>query len=337
MYFREYSEIENAYNQKYLNQIRIEGKDVGTWEVTEKIHGSHSAIYTDGTQVQGAKRHGFMPEGDKHFNFKSIVGTLEQSILELYAILKNKYVNLVTVGLEGEIFGGNYPEPTVPKNNTAQKVQKGVFYHPDNQWISYDGRLYFGEEERSIYLPMNEFRDLLTQVNIPFLKPLFIGSFQECLEYPDEFISIIATEYYNLPPLPDNICEGWVSKPIIPCYLGNGDRVMLKSKNAKFAENKGQKKPAIKIEMSEETKVIYGELLCLLNDNRVESAISKLGQVTKDDFGKILGMVTKDIVHEYTKDHPGLEDSDDYHLITKALNREASGIVRQKFLEAMRG
>jgi Rnl2 family RNA ligase len=221
----------------------------------------------------------------------------------------------------------------VPKVQGAIKCQKHIYYSPENKWMCFDIGLRLSDEEYLRYLSGNEYRELLKQFDLPYLTPLFVGSFDQAVAYSNEFSSTIATTYYGLPPLEDNICEGIVIKPIISCRLGNGDRVALKSKNPKFSEKSKEHKPKVPIEMKEETKVIFNALMCLLNENRVNSAISKIGQVSGKDFGKLVGAVTQDIIKEYEKDNQQLSYLEDYHLITKSLGKEIATFIKTNFLD----
>ena len=74
-----------------------------------------------------------------------------------------------------------------------------------------------------------------------YAKTLFRGTLAECLKHPNGFQSKIA-EWLGLPAIEDNICEGIVIRPVTPMYLRNGSRVLIKSKNERFAERKSVKK-----------------------------------------------------------------------------------------------
>ena len=44
----------------------------------------------------------------------------------------------------GELFGGYYPDKSVPKVQDATRLQQGVFYSPDNDFCAFDLRIYNG-------------------------------------------------------------------------------------------------------------------------------------------------------------------------------------------------
>lgn len=57
----------------------------------------------------------------------------------------------------------------------------------------------------------------------------------------------LSSAWLGLPPIADNICEGVVIRPVTPTYLRNGCRVLIKNKNARFAEKKRVKKHDAKL------------------------------------------------------------------------------------------
>jgi hypothetical protein len=81
--------------------------------------------------------------------------------------------------------------------------------------------------------------------------------------------------------------------------LLDGEKIMIKNKNNKFSEKIRIVKNQDVIEIPEEIKDIQD----YVNDNRLDSAISKIGEAVPENMGKILKEFTSDILEEYTKDH----------------------------------
>ena len=69
-----------------------------------------------------------------------------------------------------------------------------------------------------------------------YAKPLFKGTIDECLAYPNEFQSKIA-EWLGYPAIEDNICEGIVIRPVTPHYLRTGSRALIKEMSYDVVED----------------------------------------------------------------------------------------------------
>lgn len=62
------------------------------------------------------------------------------------------------------------------------------------------------------------------------------------------------------------------------------------------------KKEKVVFELSEQEFDLMNELLEYSTEQRVSNVLSKIGQVSHKDFGKILGLTVQDIFEEFTKD-----------------------------------
>ncbi len=107
----------------------------------------------------------------------------------------------------------------------------------------------------------------------------------------------------------------------------------MKNKNEKWSENKKYHRP-IKIEEEVSEKVIQLQNLILnyVTENRLNNVLSKVGTVTRKDFGKILGMFNKDVVEDFKKDYAeaidGLEKKE-VKLVTKSIGKVTTKMVRE--------
>jgi hypothetical protein len=78
------------------------------------------------------------------------------------------------------------------------------------------------------------------------------------------------------------------------------------------------------------------ELLTYNTEQRVSNVISKIGQVTNKDFGKILGLTVQDILEDFTKEterEPKKEAEDNWKQFNKLLGAEVAKTVRAEFLK----
>ena len=131
------------------------------------------------------------------------------------------------------------------------------------------------------------------------VETLFKGTLDEYLKYPIVFPTTIPGRL-GLPEVPDNFAEGVVIKPVEPAYFPNGERIIIKNKNPKFQEigKSDRKLPKTEVIYSEEFTKIAEQIPSYVNENRLISVRSHLGETTlPKDFGKILKEYNQDIIH----------------------------------------
>lgn len=330
MEFQKYSSIENSYRQEFIDKILEEQKDQGVWLVTEKIHGSNFSFWYDGKKFRMAKRTCWIADGDDFYGIQKLKDDLVEKVKQLYAMLSvDRKIDYIAVF--GEIFGGSYPHPDVPRSADAKKVQKGIYYCPDNRFMIYDVKV---DDE---YADFNAMQKMCGWVGLPFFMALFTGTFAECLEYPNDFQSTIAHDF-NFPEIEDNICEGIVIRPNKTRFLRIGKRVILKSKNEKWAEKASRKKKKRTLaDFSKEAKEFALEMQSFVTENRYDAVVSKMGEVKISDFGKIHGEFGKDVHKEFMKDTKKALDynnleKEEQKRIKKAINQEIANIIRKKLV-----
>lgn len=159
--FERYSEIENAHSR------RIEVlKDVGLfndeWIATEKVHGANFGIYSTehGKTIQYAKRSGIMPPHEHFFGYHILIPDLARYAKQGRELLTEQLgMSPSTVIINGELFGGKYDHPSVPKRRqnmmvagrprTITAVQTNAFpqYCPDLHFYAFDIKYRMTEEE----------------------------------------------------------------------------------------------------------------------------------------------------------------------------------------------
>ena len=123
----------------------------------------------------------------------------------------------------GEFFGGKYPHPNISQDEKSIPIQYGVFYTPTNEFLAFD--LFDGED----FMDFDLMVELFKENEIPYIKELKRGNFDDIIEYDPKFESTIPTEYFGLPQLPnyENLAEGVVIKPIKNLRTKQGARVIL--------------------------------------------------------------------------------------------------------------
>ncbi|MCP5108953.1 MAG: RNA ligase, Rnl2 family [bacterium] len=326
-----YSSIENTYREQFIEMIKDEEKNGGQWVVSEKIHGGQLALYYDGNELKSSTRTQFLEPGQDFFNYEKVVEQNADKIKKLYDILKKENDDISAVIVYGELFGGDYPHPDVPKVKNAKRLQKGVAYHPDNLFYAFDVRV------DGKFLSVDECNRLFEAADLFYAKTILRGTMEECLNHSDTFPSKISG-WLGLPPIEDNIAEGIVIKPVEPQFLRIGERVILKAKNEKFKERKAVKKRPKKqpVLLTEAGEKLLEELRSMVTENRLQNVLSKMGEmpypVPKDYFGQVMKAFNDDIWEEFNKDfeQPFIElDKQEQKKISKMLNQDASQLVRK--------
>ncbi len=303
MEFKRYASIENSYREKFIEKLVMEGKNTNDWVATEKIHGSNLSLWIkrspDGNhEIKVGKRSGFLREDELSKFFRSDL-ILEWLTKPLHRLL-DAHTSASEIVVHGEIFGGVYPHPDVPINSKVSKVQKGVYYSPDINFAAFDLRI------DGFLVDYHSMAAYCTASGIGYLEPLFIGSFEDCLKYNNEFQTTIPAQL-GLPEIENNICEGVVLKPIVTDYLYDRSRVILKNKNDKFRETEKIKRPnctpKIPILLTDTATELYSIVDGYCTENRLDNVISKIGVVELKDFGKVMKSMNSDAIEEFMKDN----------------------------------
>lgn len=341
--FHAYSEIENSYRTKHVNLIVEQGKGGGEWVVTEKVHGSNFSMWYDGTELKGAKRSGFLVEPHSFFNADKVMAENKAGIERIFNILILNHNQKVMQGIEsvkpevltiyGEIFGGSYPHPDVSRVVGATRVQKGVYYHPDNLFYAFDIKI------NGALVDYDTFAALCDAGNIFRTKPLFRGTLQDCLAFNNVYKSTIPGRL-GLPEIDEpNICEGNVIVPVIPERVWGGGRVILKNKNEYFSEvahgKKGPKMPKEEVQVSDATHESLEIMSTYVTENRLRNVISKIGTVTDKDFGLLMREMSHDVIEDFMKDNRDaflLLDKNEQKYITKKMGADVALLIRSNFL-----
>ena len=275
--FKKYSSIENSFSREFMEHVVAEMPQDLEYVVQEKVHGANTSFLCDGETVRFAKRTSMLEDGEQFYDY-------------------------------GEMFGGLYPHDGVKARQKVGLIQRGVCYTPDHEFYGFD--IYLFTEEGGRFLPVDEVNELFETYSFFYAKTLFRGTLTECLKQPNAFQSKIA-EWLGLPAIEDNICEGIVIRPVTPMYLRNGSRVLIKSKNERFAERKSAKRRTKlfvePVPYSEELKALIVEGETYVTENRLANVVSHIGEVHfPKDFGKVMGLFSKDVLEDFLKEHGNL-------------------------------
>jgi Rnl2 family RNA ligase len=331
--FKKYSSIENTFDKAFMDQIRLERLDSLQYVVQEKVHGANCSFVTDGHTVQFAKRTEVLKPGEAFYDYEELLERYRDRVLRLFQRIKAKYVDTESMLVYGEMFGGKYPHPDVKNAPAVPNIQKGVYYSPVHEFYGFD--IYVIGTESRRYFSVDETNTFFEESGILYAKTLFRGTLDECLAHPNDFPSRIAG-WLGLPPVEDNICEGVVIRPVEPTYLSSGSRLILKSKNSKFAEKKAVKKRQPGLFVTPTYSEALNEQLALteayVTENRLNNVISKIGRLAiPKEMGKLIGLFSKDILEDYLKEYAScyaLLEKSEQKILNRHINKQASDLIK---------
>lgn len=263
---------ENEVNE--LNKLK--------WVVTEKVHGANFSFTFEGRKLLFAKRKEYLSWNSDFFGFQEVASKIEDNIVPLFEQLSldlkaDKYM------VYGELFGGKYPHPEVPVYPNTEAIQTGVYYSPSVEFCAFD--IAFEKDEVKSYLDYETAIAYFEKFGIFYAKILFSGKLNEAMDFNLRINSTIPSQL-KLPEIANNLIEGVVIKPLKNATSKNlTARPIIKLKNTEFEEDnrfheakKWSFIPKV-ASKSEELSFLIEEMYLYINENRVNSAISKIGRL----------------------------------------------------------
>jgi Rnl2 family RNA ligase len=334
MIFKTYNSIENAYQTRVIEQIRMQGFGDEVFIVQEKVHGANFSFFTDGKEIKIAKRTAFIEQDEKFFNAHQILERYRKSVIEVFQKVKTIHPDVETVVIYGELFGGGYKHKEVEPVKDAVKVQKGIEYAPHNEFYAFDIKL-----NGITYLNTDVVNQIFEEVGFFYAKILFQGTLEDTLRFPNVFNSKIPA-WLGLPELEDNMCEGTIVKTLKTKYFGNGARIILKNKNEKWVEKSKMVKKEAKtvqkqVHFSEKAQEIWEEIQKYATVNRLNNVISKIGEFEPKMIGKVIGLFAQDILEDFEKDFPAAFtaiEKEEQKRINKKLNSLVIDFIKEELM-----
>ncbi|WP_347216621.1 RNA ligase, Rnl2 family [Chryseobacterium sp.] len=333
MIFKTYNSIENAYQTRMIDQIRMQGFGDEVFIVQEKVHGANFSFFTDGKEIKIAKRTAFIEKEEKFYNAHQILEQYRKNVINLFQKVKTIYPDIETVVIYGELFGGGYKHKEVEPVKNAIKVQAGIEYAPFNDFYAFDIKL-----NGITYLDTDIVKSIFEETGFFYAKTLFEGTLEEALRFPNTFNSKIPT-WLGLPEM-NNMCEGTIIKTLKTRYFGNGARVILKNKNEKWIEKskmvkKERKTIQKQVHFSETAQNVWAEIQQYVTANRLNNVMSKIGEFEPKMMGKVIGLFAQDILEDFEKDFPAVFttiEKDEQKRINKKLNSLVIDCIKEELM-----
>ncbi|QAX98490.1 RNA ligase 2 [Aeromonas phage AsFcp_2] len=339
MKFQGYPEMENHTKQKLIFAVQEQGfggNDV-VWTAREKIHGTNFSMWSDAERFTCAKRSQFIGEASGFYDHQVIVARYESKIKEL----RKAMIHLELCG-EGAAVGvfGEYAGIMTH----GKWIQTGIEYGPQDFYVfdvliqEKDGSQFMLED-----LQVEELCKALGLKTAPLLK---VGTFAEIMKIPVDLQSVVmevnAGKAIDIRVGTDNIAEGYVAKPNVPARFKNGNRVAIKCKNEKWSETgKGRAVQAVVKELSEKDNALVLDITRYITDNRLKNVLSKMDTPNTNEFGKVLGLMSKDVQKDYERDElDGVsvkEAADEAGRVMRLINTEIGNLIRPNWVSICDG
>jgi len=148
---------------------------------------------------------------------------------------------------------------------------------------------------------------------------------------------------FGLPTIEDNVCEGLVYEPEVPRYYPSGKRMKLKAKNIEFCEKASHRKPRkteLPHEWTGEGVWEREEMELYINVNRLRNVLSHEGDISQKMFGKVQGLLAKDVFKDYLEDRSeqfSALSKKEQDLFKKEMQRKCAECIRPNFVYIVDG
>ncbi|CAL9970314.1 RNA ligase [Vibrio phage D148] len=330
--FKKYSSLENHTRDKFIHSLIQNGMTEGEWVAREKVHGANFSFwYTGGDEdVYTGKRSGPIA-GDNFFSsykldkYKPAVEITYENLLEAGMLEKGDLI-----GVYGEIFGGHFFGNQEPG---SKAVQAGMNYHPGTEFVAFDIMIF--KHDGMYILSDDEMVEHIAE-EIPLAPEVGRGEFNDLLMLDNDFQSLIPGIFkLEVPEGEKAQCEGFVMRPSSgDKFLSSGARAIIKHKNKAFNEKGGNKDPKRfkDAALTDEETEIFKKFSVYFNSVRLESVLSKEGEVTWKDFGRVNGLLIQDAMKDFDHDNDfNIKDGDFWGKASKAVGNLAGEVVREYF------
>mgnify|MGYP003385712574 CR=1 FL=1 len=309
--FKKYSSIDNPY--QVVEKFKQYGHGNQEWLGFEKVHGSNYQFTwdidpdeSDSTVVKVGKRTSILEQDEKFMNHQRVRDRYIDNVKKLFEFIReNSDEPLKKIVLFGEFYGGTGYGETKAHPESGHP-QKNIMYCCDNDFVGFD--MYIqnaSSEHKGTWAPPLDLISLCEQFSIPVLRPLHRGTLDTLMKLSPEFVTTIPTIFHNLEPIEGNLAEGFVLKPVIPSYMPNGSRVIVKYKSVLFSEEKPHKikikKESLPIEIPDEVRGLMEEAGRFITQARLDNVKTKLNDGDKHNLNKVNGLLVGDAYDDFSK------------------------------------
>lgn len=331
---RKFNSIDNHYNLSMITKIFSTPSIDDEWIAMEKIDGSNFAFYYNGETMKHGYRTNMIKDGEKFQGYEAPAEKYNDDIKIIYDICKTTH-DIDYVIVYGELFGGYYDHPDVPKNKKSVKIIGRVNYTPNTEFMFFDIVVVLKDKTEK-WLSQIEIDNIESKLKLLKQVPvLYKGKLTDFITIDNSIIPKIPTRYpsviykeFGLPEIENNYSEGYVLKPVNTTFFDNGSRIIIKMKDDAFSEKK-QTKINLKFDTEELTK--FSKVADYLTEERLVNILSKLPDAKrtndKKNTGIILSAFVTDALNDFIKDNDLDVSKDIYKHVTKSMSGSAYKIV----------
>ena len=321
MQFERYPSLTNSYNIEDMIRLTDEVPDDENWVVTEKIHGANFQFKTsrpvcgEDWDFRIGKRTGFTDDNFFKLNSSEEFLHSQEQVRVAMNLIYYTRPDVKEIEICGEVYGGN--------------IQKGIFYSRSKRFAAFDIKI------NGVFVNHKEYSSIIQEYNIPSVPIIYVGSFRNAIKISNTFNSLMPNILKEDLPEGDNICEGVVIKPVNTHFISSGARVALKNRNDLWSEKASMKKRKQADPLEGNDLKIYDLLSGMIDENRIESAISKIGSEMKliplllDEVQNDIIKSTKESVYEpYLKDITVDITKDNTNKIRRLLSKRIVSLIK---------
>lgn len=264
----------------------------GPWIAQEKIHGAQVVIVVDASGAgQIGKRKDWLADDEPFFGVQLLRPALLRQAHELRARL-----GVEVLRVYGELFGGHYPHDDVVPAAGAQAVQTGIWYAPDIRFAAFDAVVSQAHDDDGRFVASSALLPLASAVGL-FTPPVLGRGPRATLErLPVRFPSRVPA-LLGLPPMPDNVAEGYVLK--VDAERPVAARAMVKRKVPEFDDARFDASLPFDAAMQLSAQALTAIAVAQVNPARVAAARSKVGHVAQAVVDEIALDVLSDLQNVY--------------------------------------
>ncbi|EFC47173.1 predicted protein [Naegleria gruberi] len=344
--FKGYIKIDSSNKHWDMDQKQTKLFKKVKWVATEKVHGANFCFFMNedlggNIHIECAKRKSILSENDQFFYFQKLKERLTSKLENIFRMVKTNYPDLIHVYLFGEIFGGFYPN--MPKlEGIEQPVQTGIWYTNDIEFYAFDIAIQKSDLIQ-IYLDYEVTLEIFSKSQLLYAEPLLIASYEECMDMDVKFDSKLPKKL-GMPSLNEsNYAEGVVIKPMKEINIskkGKLERAIIKRKIQEFSEKKYEQAVKWSTPTSnsssnsiDELEVIKYEALACITENRLNNAISKIGNIdtkNKVQMNQLLQAYIQDVFDELNESGFQISSSQKSQL-EEVITLESKKIIFQYF------
>jgi Rnl2 family RNA ligase len=332
--FKKFCHIENSYQTEFIDKVKeVNGVDA-LYVMQEKVDGANFSFIVGRNEsgiveVSCGKRSGELDANEYFEGWQVLCARCQESIINLFEILEKKYDCSEGANIFGEICGGVYGN----LKSTESKILGRIHYSPRHEFYGFDIFI-----PTVGYLPPLDCVELFNEANVFCAENLFVGTLDECLAHDPVFLSTIGTRL-GYEPIEGNNAEGYVIKPVIPSYFGNGERIIIKLKNPKYREVQHERKIPKEVVLSDALTNLCESVEDYVNENRLVSVLSHLGDVTfPKDFGKVMKEFSADVYQEFIDENSENKtiytslSKDEQKRFTCHVGRICGNLIKSKYM-----